>query len=89
MAAVARGQPLAAARSERYSVSRAASTGAEPALEPSSGVSAPPVLPGVGGAGGPRGVTTAGEELFAPGFGMREAPDGGAPYRRGAVRRPR
>ena len=50
-----------------------------PLLEPSFVVNAPPVLPSVGGAYELRGLTTAGEELFALGFEMRETSDGGAP----------
>ena len=50
-----------------------------PLLEPSFVVNAPPALPSVGGAYELRGLTTAGEELFALSFDMREASDGGAP----------
>ena len=51
----------------------------DPVLEPAFVVNAPPVLPPAGGAYRLRGLTASGEELFALGFDMLEASDGGAP----------
>ena len=49
-------------------------------LEPAFVVDAPPVLPRADGAYELRGWSDGGEELFALGFDMQQASDGGAPF---------